>query len=58
MAVEPGEETIRSGAYALSRPLYWYLTAKAQAPARALLAWVQSPAGQGHVQDAGYFPAR
>lgn len=56
--VEPSEETIRSGAYALSRPLYWYLTKQAGAPARALLAWAQGAEGQGLVTAAGYFPAR
>ncbi len=56
--VEPNEETIRSGAYPLSRPLYWYLTVKAPAPARALLDWAMSPEGQSHVAAAGYFPIR
>ena len=56
--VEPTEETIKSGAYALSRPLYWYLTARAPQPARDLLAWVQGPEGQALVKDVGYFPVQ
>ncbi len=56
--VEPTEETIRSGAYPLSRPLYWYVSAKAPPAAHALLAWVLSPAGQAHVTEVGYFPIR
>ncbi len=56
--VEPTEETIKSGAYPLSRPLYWYVAAKAPQAARDLLAWVTSPEGQAHVIEVGYFPVR
>jgi phosphate transport system substrate-binding protein len=56
--VEPTEETIRSGAYPLSRPLYWYLSATAPPAAHELLAWVLSPEGQAHVKEVGYFPIR
>ena len=55
-AVAPSESTIVAGAYPLSRPLYWYLTAKAPPGARDLLAWALSPAGQAEVRAAGYFP--
>jgi len=55
--VEPSEATILDGSYPLSRPLYWYLTKRAPASARAFLQWVTSPEGQGHVKDVGYFPA-
>jgi phosphate transport system substrate-binding protein len=56
--VEPSEAAIQSGAYPLSRPLYWYLTSRAPQAAKDLLAWVLSPEGQGHVKDVGYFPIR
>ena len=56
--VEPTEETIRSGAYPLSRPLYWYVAARAPQAARDFLAWVLSPEGQAHVAEVGYFPIR
>jgi phosphate transport system substrate-binding protein len=54
--VAANEATIKDGSYPLSRPLYWYMTAKAPAEARALREWVTSPAGQAHVQEVGYFP--
>lgn len=54
--VEPSETTIQDGTYALSRPLYWYLTAKTPEAGRTLLAWVLSPEGQAVVKDVGYFP--
>lgn len=56
--VEPTEETIKSGVYPLSRPLYWYVAAKAPQAARDFLAWVLSPEGQAHVAEVGYFPIR
>ncbi len=56
--VEPTEETIKSGAYPLSRPLYWYVSAKAPQAARDLVAWVLSEPGQAHVKEVGYFPIR
>ena len=54
--VEPSKETIQNGTYALSRPLYWYLTAKTPEAGRTLLTWVLSPEGQGVVEEVGYFP--
>jgi phosphate transport system substrate-binding protein len=57
-AVEPNEQSIRDGSYALSRPLYWYLTAKAPEPARALAEWVKGPEGQKLVAEVGYFPVQ
>ena len=56
--VEPGEATIKDGTYALSRPLYWYLTAKTPEAGRALLTWVTSPEGQAVVKEVGYFPVQ
>jgi phosphate transport system substrate-binding protein len=56
--VEPSEATIQDGSYALSRPLYWYLTAKTPQAGRDLLTWATSPEGQAHVKEVGYFPVR
>ena len=56
--VEPSEATIQDGTYALSRPLYWYLTSKTPQAGRDLLTWATSPEGQAHVKEVGYFPAR
>lgn len=57
-AVAASEATIKDGTYALSRPLYWYLTAKTPEAGRAMLAWVTSPEGQAAVQEVGYFPVQ
>ena len=54
--IEPTEVTIASGAYPLSRPLYWYMTARAPQGARDLLAWTLGPEGQAEVRGVGYFP--
>jgi phosphate transport system substrate-binding protein len=56
--VEPTEATIKDGTYALSRPLYWYLTAKTPEAGRTLLAWVTAPEGQAVVKEVGYFPVQ
>ncbi|MEO6463244.1 MAG: phosphate ABC transporter substrate-binding protein, partial [Candidatus Eisenbacteria bacterium] len=55
-AVVASEATIRDGTYALSRPLFWYLTAKTPESGRAMLAWVTSAEGQATVKEVGYFP--
>jgi len=57
-AIEPNEATIADGTYPLSRPLYWYVAAKAPPAARELVTWVLSPEGQAHVKEVGYFPIR
>ena len=56
--VEPSEATIIDGSYPLSRPLYWYLTAKTPEAGRAMLTWVTSPEGQATVKEVGYFPVQ
>ena len=56
--IEPTPATIQDGTYPLSRPLYWYVSAKAPPAAHELLAWVLSPEGQAHVTEVGYFPIR
>lgn len=57
-ALEPTEENILSGAYALSRDLYMYF---AQAPSGAMktyIDWVLSDAGQALTTEEGYYPLR
>ena len=56
--VEASETTIQDGSYALSRPLYWYLTKNTPQAGRDLLTWVTSPEGQAAVTEVGYFPVR
>jgi phosphate transport system substrate-binding protein len=58
-AFAPNAETVRSGDYPLSRPLYFYLDPTASSPAvQAFVDWVLSPEGQYVVAFAGHFPAR
>lgn len=57
-AMEPTEENVRSGAYPLSRELYFYLR---QAPAGATkeyVDWVLGAEGQAVVREVGYFPIK
>jgi phosphate transport system substrate-binding protein len=58
VGVEPGDETVRSGAYPLARPLYWYTLSGASAEVKAFLDWVLSAPGQEVVENVGYFPVR
>jgi phosphate transport system substrate-binding protein len=56
--VEPGDETVRSGAYPLARPLFWYTLSDPSAEVTAFLDWVLSAPGQEVVENVGYFPIR
>jgi phosphate transport system substrate-binding protein len=55
-AALPDAEAVKSGAYPLSRPLFFYLKSKPSGPAKAFIEWVLSPEGQAIVQKVGYFP--
>ncbi len=55
---KPTAESVASGAYPLSRPLYYYVAPTARRPEiDAFLDWVLSPRGQRVVTFVGYFPA-
>jgi phosphate transport system substrate-binding protein len=57
-AVLPSEESVRSGAYALSRDLYFY-TRKAPAGAvKQFIDFALSDEGQKLVKDVGYYSVR
>ena len=57
-AVMPTQENVLSGAYPISRALYWYLAAPASGDEKAFLDFALSPDGQKLVTEVGYFPIR
>ncbi|OGR00696.1 MAG: hypothetical protein A2505_01005 [Deltaproteobacteria bacterium RIFOXYD12_FULL_55_16] len=54
--VVPSEETVRSGAYAVSRPLFFYTNGAPKDTAKQFIDFCLSPAGQKIVRDTGYVP--
>lgn len=54
--VIPSEETVRSGAYAVSRPLFFYTNGAPKGTAKQLIDFCLSPAGQKIVRETGYVP--
>jgi phosphate transport system substrate-binding protein len=53
-AVMPSDETVTSGQYSISRPLYLYVNAKPTADVKAFVDFCLSDAGQAIVREAGY----
>ena len=56
--VLPTKENVVTGAYPISRDLYFYLRKQPEGPTREFIDYVLSDAGQGVVADVGYFPIR
>lgn len=54
--VVPSEETVRSGAYAVSRPLFFYTNGAPKDTAKPFIDFCLSPAGQKIVRETGYVP--
>lgn len=54
--VEPSMENATNGTYPLARFLFMYTAGEPQGTARAFLTWVTSEAGQGLVDDIGFYP--
>ncbi len=54
--VAPSEATIRSGEYAISRPLFFYTNGEPQGVAKKFVDFCLSPTGQDIVRKAGYVP--
>ena len=54
--VMPSEETVRSGAYPVSRPLFLYLRGAPQGLAKAFLDFVASSEGQQIVRRIDFVP--
>lgn len=57
-AFEPTLENVRSGAYPLSRYLFWYVRSKPDGDLKKLVDFVLSDQGQEIVTQVGYFPVR
>lgn len=57
-AVLPSLETVRSGAYPISRFLYFYTRVKPSKEMKAFIDWATGPEGQAIVSKVGYFPVR
>lgn len=55
-SVEPSEDTVRSGAYSISRPLYFYMDDAASASAKAFVEFCLSERGQAIVREVGFVP--
>jgi len=54
--VRPSADSVRSGAYPLSRSLYYYLARPPRGSTREFIDWVLSPEGQALVEQSGYYP--
>jgi phosphate transport system substrate-binding protein len=55
-AVSSSAENVKSGAYPLARPLYFYLRTAPAGDTKTYIDWVLSPDGQRLVTEVGYFP--
>jgi phosphate transport system substrate-binding protein len=57
-AVAPTAENVESGAYPISRDLYFYLPAEPQGEVKKFIDWALGTAGQEIVKEEKYFPVR
>jgi phosphate transport system substrate-binding protein len=57
-AFEPNEANVRSGAYPLSRNLFFYTATAPSGELKKFIDWVLSPEGQAIVVKVGYFPVK
>jgi phosphate transport system substrate-binding protein len=55
-AIAPSLETVKSGTYALARPLFFYLRNQPSGAIKAFKDWVLSPEGQQIASKVGYYP--
>jgi len=55
-AVDPTMENVVSGAYPISRYLYWYLAGQPSGDLKKLVDWVMAKDGQAVVENVGYYP--
>jgi len=53
-AVTPSEETVKSGAYPIARPLYLYTKGEPSGMSKGFIDFALSPEGQKVVRDTGY----
>jgi phosphate transport system substrate-binding protein len=57
-AILPTGATIKNHTYPISRYLYMYLKSKPTGETKAFIDWILSPAGQGLIEEVGYFPLK
>ena len=57
-AIAPDKATVTNGTYALARPLFFYLRAKAAGDIKGFIDWVLSAEGQAIVEKVGYYPIK
>jgi phosphate transport system substrate-binding protein len=57
-AIPPLFEYVTSGAYPISRFLYWYLPNEPTGEVKKLVDWVLSQAGQNALKEIGFFPIK
>lgn len=57
-AVAPTMENVLSGAYPISRQLFWYVAGSPQGDLKAFVDFALSPQGQSIVADVGYYPLK
>ena len=57
-AIPPLFEYVTSGAYPISRFLYWYLPNEPTGEVKKLVDWVLSQAGQDALKEIGFFPLK
>lgn len=55
-AVYPSAETVRSGAYPLSRKLFFYTIGESEGNVKRFIEWVLGPEGQKLCETVGYYP--
>lgn len=58
VALEPSLENVTSGAYPLSRDLYFYLAEEPTGAIRKYIDWILSDEGQKYTTELEYFPIR
>jgi len=56
--VLPTLATVKNNSYPITRYLYMYLKSKPKGEAKAFIDWILSPAGQGYIQEVGYYPLK
>lgn len=57
-AILPTGATIKNHTYPITRYLYMYLKSKPTGETKAFIDWILSPAGQGLIEEVGYFPLK
>jgi phosphate transport system substrate-binding protein len=57
-AVKPSQETVKSGEYAIARPLYLYTNGEPTGLAKAYIDWIMGADGQRIVRELDFVPAQ